>query len=121
MKLEIQSTIPNVPYSVNKQTVELDDDETPESLAKKIALAKAASDEVSRQWQTQPVLDAQTLGENELLRKANEKLDLATASKTLIIEALKAVTGEDKYEEILKEVLASEKFKSLTLHSSDEN
>ncbi len=86
-----------------------------------IALAKECSDEIDRQWQNVTILDPQTVGENEMLRKANSELDLASAQKSVLIDELKRVLGEAAYDEIRERVVKSDQFKSLTLHANVEN
>ena len=118
MILEIQQTIPNVPYSVNKQTIDTQG-MTPEQVEKEIALAKLLADMVAKKWQEQPVLNAQEASENEMLRKANEGLDLVSAQKSVIIDALKREIGEERYAAVREETVKSDQFKSLTLHAND--
>lgn len=121
MLIEIQKTIPNVPYSVNKQSFEVNEETTPEQMKKLVSLAKLVADEVDRQWQNQVALDPQTEDENKMLRKANEQLDLVSAQKSVIIEALKREIGDGKYAEIRERTVNSSQFKSLTLHANEEN
>ena len=65
------------------------------------------------------MLSPQEAAENEMLRKANEQLDLAGAQKSVIIEALKREIGEARYAEVREATIKSSQFKSLTLHSND--
>ena len=77
MLIEIQKTIPNVPYSMNRQSFEVTPEMTQSDVEKLLAQAKLVSDMVDRKWQEQVTLSPQEAGENEMLRKANEQLDLA--------------------------------------------
>lgn len=120
MLIEIQKTIPNLAYSVNKQSFEVQPNTTPEEMRRLVELAKLAADEVDKQWQQQQVLDPQTRSENELLRKANEHLDLVSAQKSVLIEALKREIGTEKYDAIREQTVNSDQFKSLTLHANVE-
>ena len=121
MLIEIQKTIPNVPYSVNKQSLEVQPDWTQERIKEELAKAKLLSDLIDAEWQKAAETDAQSLGENALLRKANDALDLASSRKSVLIDALKREIGDERYAAIRETVIDSVEYKALTLHANDDS
>lgn len=60
----------------------------------------------------------QTILEFNELKKVLEKVQITSEQKSVLLESLKKVIWEDEYNKIKEEVISSDNFKKITLHSN---
>ena len=120
MQIEIQRPISWVQYSINKQTFDTKD-MSKEDIIQNIQQAKEIWDLVQQTyWQPSSVADFQLVSEFNETKKVLEKVQTLSEQKSVLLEAMKKALGTEAYEKMKEEVMSSDHFNKITLHSKAE-
>ena len=120
MNIRIQRPISWVQYSVNEQTIDTTW-LTKEEIISQINQAKEYWDIVQQAyWQPSSVADFQMISEFNELKKVLEKVQVLSEQKSVLLEAMKNTMWTEPYETIKEEVMSSDHFKKITLHSKED-
>jgi len=117
MKVRIQRPISWVSYSVNEQEFSTEG-KSRQDVETEIQQAKEISDFIERTyWQPNSVADFALIDENKILASTVETVSVASEQKTVLIEALKKSLWDVEYSRIRDNVLKSDAYNKINLHS----